>query len=594
MIKENKKISDKDLKIIKVINSVYKKNGEIESDKSVEEIETGLVDAGLRVTGKYLQTMLDKSQEMLDAGIGDIEKEALSHRIMNEDISVSDFVMDPNGIVYSTKTLLKDYKPVKATDFICDEDEHFLAEISNEDGEHVLQCPYCQKKTIYINDDPETMEDLKESKKIVKEDTSDFDETKDQGIWDGVTTRMADCCPDIFGFKSEEISEKDWNDLGDILVRIYKKNKSNISEDVEKTFKGPATDKELELSRLIADGIKDEYETIKLYNDIAFIARKHGRDDIAKLIDNINTEENNHVGMLQQALRTISANADAVEDGDKEAFDYLNDDDFKVAANESFEDFLIDDEDEDFIDRTYHDASEDELIKMSAFDNLNDDDDKIDESVEEIDDDVSIDINDSKLKEIYDNLNAGKVYGEILNRGKSSRELPWEVLSVSPDKKFIRYRHYGSSAVENDIEELAWVLQVIFGMKPEEFLSKYELLGSNIDSVDITEDREISTEIDEYQKWVDYDMKKYGKISDTTKSMINRAGFEIIKDKYDDYEVIAKSDKSGLADTMKEYQTWVDYDMKHYGHISDKTQSEIEKAGFKIVKDDHGDYEVID
>lgn len=49
----------------------------------------------------------------------------------------------------------------------------------------------------------------------------------------------------------------------------------------------------------------------------------------------------------------------------------------------------------------------------------------------------------------------------------------------------------------------------------------------------------IGSDIAEYQKWVDYDMKKYGKISDDTNEKIRKAGLKIVKDKYGDYEVIA-------------------------------------------------------
>lgn len=49
----------------------------------------------------------------------------------------------------------------------------------------------------------------------------------------------------------------------------------------------------------------------------------------------------------------------------------------------------------------------------------------------------------------------------------------------------------------------------------------------------------IGNNLSEYQKWVDYDMKKYGRISDITKGKIRRAGLSIVKDQYGDYEVIA-------------------------------------------------------
>lgn len=51
--------------------------------------------------------------------------------------------------------------------------------------------------------------------------------------------------------------------------------------------------------------------------------------------------------------------------------------------------------------------------------------------------------------------------------------------------------------------------------------------------------------------------------------------------------------KEDLAQDLTRYQKWVDYDMKKYGRISDITKKALEKAGLEIVKDDHGDYEVI-
>lgn len=48
-----------------------------------------------------------------------------------------------------------------------------------------------------------------------------------------------------------------------------------------------------------------------------------------------------------------------------------------------------------------------------------------------------------------------------------------------------------------------------------------------------------------------------------------------------------------LGDDITKYQRWVDYDMKRYGRISDKTEDEIKKAGLSVVKDQYGEYEVI-
>lgn len=50
---------------------------------------------------------------------------------------------------------------------------------------------------------------------------------------------------------------------------------------------------------------------------------------------------------------------------------------------------------------------------------------------------------------------------------------------------------------------------------------------------------EVNNEIDKYQKWVDFDMKRYGKISDRTQQMVKKAGYQILKDDHGDYEVAA-------------------------------------------------------
>jgi len=51
--------------------------------------------------------------------------------------------------------------------------------------------------------------------------------------------------------------------------------------------------------------------------------------------------------------------------------------------------------------------------------------------------------------------------------------------------------------------------------------------------------------------------------------------------------------KEDLGSDISEYQKWVDYDMKKYGYISAKTYNDIRKAGLSITKDQYGDYEVI-
>ena len=54
---------------------------------------------------------------------------------------------------------------------------------------------------------------------------------------------------------------------------------------------------------------------------------------------------------------------------------------------------------------------------------------------------------------------------------------------------------------------------------------------------------------------------------------------------------LKESDKPAVT-SIEDAQKWVDYDMIRYGKISNKTNDLIKKAGFQIIKDDHGDYEV--
>ena len=104
----------------------------------------------------------------------------------------------------------------------------------------------------------------------------------------------------------------------------------------------------------------------------------------------------------------------------------------------------------------------------------------------------------------------------------------------------------------------------------------------------------LSHDFDEYQEWVDYDMKHYGHISKETRDKIRKAGFTITRDQYGDYEVTAatKVGASELSHDFDEYQKWVDYDMKRYGRVSAETRRKIRDAGFTITRDQYGDYEV--
>lgn len=51
--------------------------------------------------------------------------------------------------------------------------------------------------------------------------------------------------------------------------------------------------------------------------------------------------------------------------------------------------------------------------------------------------------------------------------------------------------------------------------------------------------------------------------------------------------------EESLGQDLTEYQKWVDYDVKRYGKISAKTEELLRKAGLEVVKDDHGAWAVM-
>lgn len=52
---------------------------------------------------------------------------------------------------------------------------------------------------------------------------------------------------------------------------------------------------------------------------------------------------------------------------------------------------------------------------------------------------------------------------------------------------------------------------------------------------------ELGDDVAKYQRWVDYDMKRFGRISKRTTDTLHKAGLDVTKDQYGDYEVISKS-----------------------------------------------------
>ncbi len=93
-------------------------------------------------------------------------------------------------------------------------------------------------------------------------------------------------------------------------------------------------------------------------------------------------------------------------------------------------------------------------------------------------------------------------------------------------------------------------------------------------------DEDLGDDVAKYQRWVDYDMKRYGKISDKTKSYLDRAGLEVVKDDHDDYEVIAKDES--LSESLKEVEVETDTDKIK---ISSETITKDEEMAIPVTDD---------
>lgn len=84
--------------------------------------------------------------------------------------------------------------------------------------------------------------------------------------------------------------------------------------------------------------------------------------------------------------------------------------------------------------------------------------------------------NNKALETIYNELNAGAVYGRDITQyasGKKPRFPYFDANLYITPAGFIGWTHYGSSANKNTIHDLEWILENIFETTPEEFLKKY-------------------------------------------------------------------------------------------------------------------------
>ena len=121
--------------------------------------------------------------------------------------------------------------------------------------------------------------------------------------------------------------------------------------------------------------------------------------------------------------------------------------------------------------------------------------------------------------------------------------------------------------------------------------------------VGVTRDGDIRVRVrdeKEAKKVTDAVSKKFGDVVEISKENVpydTRLPIHVIikvkEGVIDDIDKKFKKKNESIGSDVAEYQKWVDYDMKRYKKISEKTMSKIKKAGLSVVKDQYGDYEVI-
>ena len=77
------------------------------------------------------------------------------------------------------------------------------------------------------------------------------------------------------------------------------------------------------MAEIINKLIIDEWEAISGYNSASVTAQQMGLEDTAELLSDLSKEEIEHVGELQELLKSFDKNTHAIVDGEEEAKDKL-------------------------------------------------------------------------------------------------------------------------------------------------------------------------------------------------------------------------------------------------------------------------------
>lgn len=94
-------------------------------------------------------------------------------------------------------------------------------------------------------------------------------------------------------------------------------------------LEGPKSGSDAGVTDLLISAINDEWKTVSAYNSIIETLRYESSNnpDYARFIDvinDINAEENKHIGQLQEILQKLSPNAEYIDQGREEGRNQFN------------------------------------------------------------------------------------------------------------------------------------------------------------------------------------------------------------------------------------------------------------------------------
>ncbi len=112
------------------------------------------------------------------------------------------------------------------------------------------------------------------------------------------------------------------NDVDDDYFGMEYPESMFEQETASRATEGPELGPNVGIADVIMSSINDEFNTIRNYNSLIATMQNENTEDYSafiKVIQDINVEENKHVGQLQEILKQISPNATQIEAGKDEA-----------------------------------------------------------------------------------------------------------------------------------------------------------------------------------------------------------------------------------------------------------------------------------